>query len=393
MITKKTKSIDHLFENDDMTFNELFNLLKQALLGKLDTLVDGKIVEKTDGQNLLATYKDGKTIIAFGSGKELDIDKLEERYPNKPALAESYRKMYEVLDNAFQSVKNIDLYLSNGDVWINMEILNPETQNVIWYGTKIVVQFHSFLEIKDKQRNEWTENIKNLINEFTDDDYIISDNEVFLKSRDLEDNAKVIGSLQHKFKTLLTNEKLDDSATIREYYKASFKNIIKVKWPMMDKDSVEFLVNRWGGYNRSYKLNNLPDKTLYQAVREFDDEAWKISQELKNKIKVIVYFAGTYICKGITNYICTDISRSKKETVDEYNSFKNSITSLDKNEQDICNKIIEIINNIGMDNYVPIEGIVFNYKGKQYKITNGLFTLLNQLFGLVKYKDKNKKVN
>ena len=38
----------------------------------------------------------------------------------------------------------------------------------------------------------------------------------------------------------------------------------------------------------------------------------------------------------------------------------------------------------GFDTIVPIEGIVFVFKGKTYKLT-GLFAPVNQLLGLTKY--------
>ena len=38
----------------------------------------------------------------------------------------------------------------------------------------------------------------------------------------------------------------------------------------------------------------------------------------------------------------------------------------------------------GMDAIVPIEGVVFTYKGKVYKLT-GTFAPVNQILGMLKY--------
>ena len=56
---------------------------------------------------------------------------------------------------------------------------------------------------------------------------------------------------------------------------------------------------------------------------------------------------------------------------------------------EITNEELERLNNIGMDNIVPSEGIVFQYKGKPYKFT-GAFAPINQINGTFKF-DKPKK--
>lgn len=99
--------------------------------------------------------------------------------------------------------------------------------------------------------------------------------------------------------------------------------------------------------------------------------------------------------QNFENIICPDIVNSIQDLHTEHFNYCNEIETYlrrcptDHTNRTLYYKYTKIINNIGFDKYIPIEGIVFEYKNNQYKITNGLFTILNQLHGIVKYGNLN----
>ena len=79
----------------------------------------------------------------------------------------------------------------------------------------------------------------------------------------------------------------------------------------------------------------------------------------------------------------------KQELLDAIKSIRDTG---DRNQLAILQKQIERLDDLGIDNIVPSEGIVFMYNGKPYKFT-GTFAPVNQILGMMKFgKGKAKEV-
>jgi hypothetical protein len=55
--------LNHPFDNKNLTFSDFKTLIINTLQGKLDS--EGAVTEKTDGQNIMISWKDGSLIIMF----------------------------------------------------------------------------------------------------------------------------------------------------------------------------------------------------------------------------------------------------------------------------------------------------------------------------------------
>ena len=55
--------MNHPFDDKELTFKDLKKIIELGLSGKLDR--EDNVTEKTDGQNLMISYKDGKLIAAL----------------------------------------------------------------------------------------------------------------------------------------------------------------------------------------------------------------------------------------------------------------------------------------------------------------------------------------
>jgi hypothetical protein len=111
---------------------------------------------------------------------------------------------------------------------------------------------------------------------------------------------------------------------------------------------------------------------------------------MSKPIESVFLSAGAQTLKRVTNFLAANnpgaADALRKETLQSIKGIKDS-KDIDK----IAKLQIELerLNNIGMDNIVPSEGVVFQYKGKPYKFT-GAFAPINQIQGTFKF-DKPKK--
>ena len=99
--------MNHIYDNGEMTFGELKQLLQAAASGKL------RGTEKTDGQNLSISFnvKSGRAKAARNKGQlkagGLDPDELDEFFSNHPSQALRF-SFVEALQAFEQAVKDLD---------------------------------------------------------------------------------------------------------------------------------------------------------------------------------------------------------------------------------------------------------------------------------------------
>lgn len=388
MENKKDKTIEHLFESDILTFGDIRSIYESMLMC---TPFNGDIYEKTDGQNLLFTYtkNDGVVFAKGNATKKINMN-TDVLYSTKSHINESFIDVYKILNSAMQKLKDTDHYFNNGSVWVNCEIINPNTKNVIKYSNELYIQCHSFVTFVDNRRVEYRVGLNQFV-ENLNSIQIINDNVLQFKSQPSYECIKAVGLLHSKLNQLYKKYDLTDQSLIRDYYKKAFVQFVH-KNITRNSDCVLHLTNRWGGYERKYRLDSksITDPVVLKTAKQYDADAWKYSQELKDSLKDIFLFLGTLIMHNFENILCDDIVNSIQDLHNDHKNYSIKIESylrmnLDANIKELYYKYCKIINNIGLDKYLPIEGIVFEYKNNQYKITNGLFTILNQLHGIVKY--------
>jgi hypothetical protein len=77
----------HPFDDNDLTFEDLKELVRRSLAGELD--LESAVSEKTDGQNLQVTFKDGKVGAARNKStviNPMSIDDIEEKFEGRGIL-------------------------------------------------------------------------------------------------------------------------------------------------------------------------------------------------------------------------------------------------------------------------------------------------------------------
>ena len=83
----------HPYEDMDMTFGEIENMIDAALTGKVEYAQ-----EKLDGQNLMVTYKDGQVLSARNKGQ---LKNAAEKAMTKTDMEKSMEHLPDNVRNAF----------------------------------------------------------------------------------------------------------------------------------------------------------------------------------------------------------------------------------------------------------------------------------------------------
>ena len=130
--------MQHIFEDPDLTFKELKDIFTKLFTGKIG------IEEKTDGQNLAITYKDGQ----FGAARNkatlkepMSIEDIEKMFEGRGEVKDAFVKSMTDLVTGLKklSQKELNSIFANGKNFMAFEIIYPPTKNVIDYGNRCLI--------------------------------------------------------------------------------------------------------------------------------------------------------------------------------------------------------------------------------------------------------------
>ena len=392
--------MNHPFDDRDLTFAEMKQIVRLALQGQLD--IEEAVTEKTDGQNLNVTFKNGKVGAARNKATIKDpmtVDQVKAQFEGRGDIADAFGFAMEDLEKAILALpeaKREEIF-QNGTRFVNLEIIYPATKNVINYGSDAYLQFHGLNEFdletgnKTGEYPEYGDMLQKMIADVNADTQehfkIIPPNIIKMqKSRDFDAREKyfidAISKLQREFG-------LTDDDEVIMYHQRWWERFIDREFPGIDLTVREGLIRRWAYDDKSYRLNakNISDANALQKATEFDKKNFAV-QNKKNvfAFEKIFLELGAEVLKNVTNYLAANPDTSVKElrkdiaaTIKQLKA-SNDIQALQKLQHEL--KRVQSMG--GFEKLVPSEGIVFVYKGKTYKLT-GLFAPINQLLGIARY--------
>jgi hypothetical protein len=407
--------MSHPYDNHGLTFGDMKEIVYRALSGRLD--IEEAVTEKTDGQNIQVTWKNGQIGFARNKGTVINpmtTAELQAKFDNRGPISEAFGNAGEDLTEAFSRVPQDKLneIFKNGRVFANMEIIYPATKNVIAYEVA-VLQFHNLVEYDEAGNIVLTDAtggalIQRIVNEANLDLQkkdqsgnpiynagfkIIPPQEIKLgKVIDFQDQEKAfineIDQLRNKFN-------LQDTDLVTEFHKAWWADIIKTKAQEMnyslDDNLLNVLVYRWAFADKSTSLKVLKkmitDPAFLAWVTEFDKGDYKkYYKENMEPFESVFLRLGAVVLKNASNFLAVNPSKAVQDIRTELAQLikelqaSNDIKTLDKLKVELGR--IQRLG--GFEAIVPSEGIVFVYHGNTYKLT-GAFAPVNQILGVLKY--------
>jgi hypothetical protein len=402
----------HPYDDHGLTFNEMKELISRALEGQLD--IEEAVTEKTDGQNLQVTWKNGQVGFSRNKGtivNPLSTEELITKFEGRGDISDAFREAGQDLQAAFNKIdsKKLDSIFKNGTVFANMEIIYPKSKNIINYD-KAHIQFHNLIEYRigtnakgkptvDKVQTDMTGGA--LIQKIIEDanahmqntfSFIPPQKIKLGRIADFEDQQAALFAEVDQLKTQFG---LKETDLISEYHRAWWRDVITTKAQELgydiSDDLRDTLVDRWAFDDKSTPITaikkQIENPEYSQWVTDFDKKDFKSYQKQNMEpFESIFLRLGALVLSNVSQVLAANPSKSTQE-------IKRDIAAVIKQVQQ--SKDPQILKTVetqlkrieklgGLDKIVPIEGIVFTFKGNTYKLT-GAFAPVNQLIGILKY--------
>lgn len=396
--------MQHPFDDMGLTFGDLKTMFRLGLSGKITAT--GAPSEKLDGQNLFVTFRGGELFAARNKGDiksgGMSYEEIAKKFEGRGEIEEAFTFAFRDLENAIIALtkKQQKLIFKDGKVWMNLEVLYPASSNVINYDGAFIVFHGSAAYNSDGEKTAEYPRYATIlagmikqVNANTQEIFSIQKPKVLTIGRSKNYKKKVDYFIAELTK-LQSQMNCKNSDTLAVWHQKWWENFINSelskKGLRIEKDSFNGLVKRWAFYDKSFLLNsrNLPGAGLLQWAKETEKEI--VPKQLKKNIKpfenLILKF-GAEVLKNVVDVMALNPDATTQRIKDDVKDAIDILSqSNDVKDLKVLKTQLSRLNAAGgINSIVPLEGIVFTYKGKPYKLT-GTFAPVNQLLGYLKFK-------
>lgn len=375
-------------------------MVKNALHGELEWTR-----AKTDGHNLMVTFRDGKLIASRNKGHlknfgatALDAKGVKDKFKGRSIEDSFYYTMVD-LETAVKglSSKQQEKIFANGHKWLSLEIMTPHTKNVVDYGSAWQVRFHGTLEHDedgnvisqlDKSAGRMLDGMLRQKNLERQSKFTLSKIDR-LKLEKVKDASKYADNYAKKLDKVASSVGLSSSNTISDYIKKHFSKVIDsidTKKELNDGVREEF-IKRLAFGDKSIKIVNLQKEfpeSIKDALKDLDKNAGKVYKEAMVPFDEIFADVGQMVAQTITDFMGAN---PNKAIQDIRSRIEDVVDKIGKSDNEAAKaKLVANLQRLeklgGMDAVIPSEGITFFYKGELLKLT-GSFASVNQILGLL----------
>jgi len=387
--------MSHPFDDMDLTFGDLKNIISKALDGDL-----GVVREKTDGQALAISWKNGRLIAARNKGhlqnagaNAMGIEEVAAKFAGRGGLTDAYNFAMRDLSAAIAGLTKAqrDKIFNEGKCFMNIEVIWPTSVNVIPYGQALLV-FHnttcydvSGTAISGEQTTaRMLAGMIKQINADVQSKYTIQGPPI----TEIPKNQN-LSSLKPKYFSKLSKLQnefgLTDNDTISLYHQSWWENFINKKAPVkVDKMTKEALVRRWAFGDKTFKINTISNAELQKWALNTDKV--NVAKQQKDNIRPfeeIFLGVGADILSFVGSVLTVHPDKAIRNMKDRLKATAEQVRTAGSPAQIQKLKTeLQRLNNLGgIDKIVASEGLVFFYNGKTYKLT-GTFAPLNQILGI-----------
>ena len=404
----------HPYDDHGLTFNEMKELISRALEGQLD--IEEAVTEKTDGQNIQVTWKNGQVGFARNQStiiSPLSAAELTEKFSEyKGPIADAFREAAEDMKAAFSKInpEKLNSVFKNGQVFANMEIIYPATKNIISYD-KAHLQFHNLVEYRISTNAKGKPTVETVQTDLTGGalvQKIIQDANAHMQNTfsfippqkiklgriaDFEDQQAALFAEVDQLKNQFN---LKETDLLSDYHRAWWKDVIEAQAKKMNYDIpenvVDVLIDRWAFQDKSTAkpaLLKMIDNDAFKswvAATDIPADLKKYQRQNMEPFETIFLRLGALVLSNISEILAADPTKATQE-------IKKDIATVIKQVQQskdpaVLKKVEYQLKRLerlgGLEKIVPIEGIVFTFKGDTYKLT-GAFAPVNQLIGILKF--------
>tara|TARA_R110000796_G_scaffold67777_4_gene155586 strand:+ start:8193 stop:10190 length:1998 start_codon:yes stop_codon:yes gene_type:complete len=398
--------MSHLYDNQDLTFSEMKEIMDAASNGDLST------EEKVDGQNIVLSYSisEGKAKGARNKGNlkqgGLDASGLAQKFAGRGTLEQAFTSGFSAFEKAVSSLSSQEkkkIFGPDTNIWYNAEIMDPSHKNVIKYDSKTLKIHgvgHFAFDRESGEKSPIPEGSLETLDSSLDkmqkalhgEDYSLA-RQAIIRLKKLEDDT-ILKEAKSKIDSELTKEGLSDKDTILDYTTSRLRNGLEASLPdNLKEELINYILKLPANVGLKAIKKGL-DKEQLEDVRTILVSKKMLLEEAIQPIESIVHDFTVEILKGLQSVFIKDTEAEVKRLKDDLATAVNDITERgpdDPQAMDIMQRHLNKIKDFSQIT-TPVEAVVFDYNGHTYKFA-GNFAPLNQILGMFRYARADKKLN
>src|SRR5210317_760275 len=401
--------MNHPFDDNNLTFSDLKNIIIIGLSGNLNR--EDRVSEKLDGQNLMVSWVDGKLKAARNKGHLKNGGKtapttagIASMFSGRGNIKTAFVGAMRDLEKSIGSLSDAQKkkVFGNGTKWMNLEVIYPQTSNIIDYDVAEIV-FHGTTEYDksgrakgySKEAARMLQGMIQQINQNIQKTFKISKPN-FLKMSKVQNFGKKKAGFLSKLNKLQSQYGLKDTDKLGMYHQSFWQeyifNAAKQFNTSITQSELVNLTNRWAFFDKSYSIGQI--KKDFKTGPEFlkwilDTDKLDHNKMFKDNIKpfeILFFQVGAEILKNMSGFLAVSPDAAVQKIKKDVDSALKDLQKPDSVEKLYKLRLqIEKLEAIGGTSaIVPSEGLVFKYKGNIYKFT-GAFAPINQILGSLKF--------
>lgn len=357
------------------------------------------LVHNTDGQALAVSWVNGTLVAARNKshlkdkGKgAMDMNAVAAKFGGRGGLTNAYNFAMKDLSVAVSKLSPAqkEKVFGNGSKFMNLEVIYPESVNVIPYGQALLV-FHGTFEYdeagniigEDQSAGRILAGMIKQINQNVQSKYTIQGPPVTKLPKNKE-----LSKLQPKYLGMISKLQseygLNDTQGVGEYHQKWWEAFVEKNASALDAQQKIGLVKRWAFGDKGFRIKDIQDEKLRSWADGVDKtDQQKISKENLMKFERIFLGVGSDVLSFMSSVLTVNPESAKRAMVGRLEQTIKDVEAKGTAAQIAKLKLeLQRLNDIGgFDKIVPNEGIVFVYGGNTMKLT-GSFASLNQLLGI-----------
>lgn len=404
--------MDHLYDNPNLTFGEMKEILKASADAQLTT------EEKVDGQNLFISYSipEGKAKGARNKGNlksgGLDASGLAQKFAGRGGLEKAFVNGFDAFEKAVEALSDeekLKAFGPNANIWYNAEIMDPGTEgdpgdpgsvNVIKYDDKIL-KIHGVghflfnretgerdpippgsLEIIDNSLQRMQDHLSR-----TDSKFKLA-RKAIIQLQKLEDEEALKTAIR-RINQELSENKLNDKSTMTDYMYSRLYNGLDTDLPNSTKDSiVKYLLKLPGNIGLRALKKGLSPEDLQDLNQVIASKKVLLKKAIE-PIELAIHDFAVELLKGLDSVFIADTDKEVMRLRKELSDAVRAITATGPEDPEAMEIMQFHLNKIKDFSQIstPVEAVVFDYDGHTYKFS-GNFAPLNQILGMFKFSDR-----
>lgn len=384
---RTSNSLMHLYNNLDLTFAEIKDVIEKATAGRLE-----RVTEKLDGSNLKFTWNEslGEIRVARKSKDIIDgglsIDDLSEKYRGYDKVRFAFVGAFRILTGALGVLSDSQRreIFKEGRRWFSTEIIYPNSDHTVNYDGNHVV-FHKSPVFEYKQNevivvdgddyvDRLAENVNKMQAAIQNKRWQIH-GPLIVAMSDLT-SCRLAERITARLDELMLEAGVDDSGTIRDFVRGMADN--KARELNLDEGLTMLLGARLAGVKGAPNIISLrksckSEKNVRQ-VEELVSKSPTLRQSFIRPLELLIHDLATEVLRGLQPALPANVQDIKQRLPVAIDRLKEV-----KDLQEHLQRQLEKLGSV--KDMIPMEGVVFFYKGTPYKFT-GQFAPANQIMNL-----------